>query len=75
MTPFKGDLFFSALKIRGREAINEDIAKELKRRHKKIILGPLSGPEEANLALRLGADGLYAEKPEWLLQWLSQNPH
>ena len=71
-SPFKGDVFLSSLVVSKRKSLNEGIAEELHRRFKKIILGPLQNTEEAELALRLGADGLYAEKPEWLLQWLRE---
>lgn len=68
--PFKGDIYLAPLKLMQRSSINEGIAQELLRRFKKIIIGPLDKPEEAEQALSLGAQGLYTEKPEWLLQWL-----
>ena len=37
------------------------------RRYKKIILGPLQNQEDVDLALSLGADGIFLEKPEWYL--------
>jgi hypothetical protein len=68
--PFKGDVFLSSLIVSKRRTLNEKISQELHRRFKKIVLGPLKDIDEAQQALSLGADGLYTEKPEWLLQWL-----
>jgi hypothetical protein len=71
-TPFKGDLFFANLKLHQRQAITPAIAGELLRRNKKIILGPLTSIEEYQLALSLGAHGVFVEHPEWLLQELDK---
>jgi hypothetical protein len=60
---FKGDVFFTSISYRNRETITAEISKELKRRHKKIILGPLSNKEEVDKALALGADGLFLADP------------
>jgi hypothetical protein len=70
--PFKGDVYFTSLKINHRAAINERISEELQRRHKPIIVGPIYNIEEAKLVQSLGVAGIYVEKPEWLLQWLSE---
>lgn len=71
-TPFKGDVYFTNLKIRNKNALTEAITKELKRRKIPIIVGPVDNIDEAQSALSLGADGLFVKKPEWLLQWMNQ---
>ena len=72
--PFKGDIYFAPLRLKKRETINSGINEELVRRYKKVILGPLHSKDEVELALSLGADGLYVENPEDALQVLSQKP-
>lgn len=61
--PFKGDLFISAFKYRNIPTLNRDIALELKKRFKKIILGPLSNETEIQQAMELSADGLFIVDP------------
>ncbi|PIS11056.1 MAG: hypothetical protein COT73_05980 [Bdellovibrio sp. CG10_big_fil_rev_8_21_14_0_10_47_8] len=61
--PFKGDVFFGPLIYRGRSTINSDIVIEMKRRFKKVFLGPLLSQEEVDKAIALGADGLFVEDP------------
>lgn len=73
-TPFKGDLYFTPLRVKNRAALTPEIGTELKRRYKPIVLGPLYDLQQVDLAQSLGADGLYFENPDVLLQWLSQHP-
>lgn len=61
--PFKGDLFFGPLNYMSRPTINRDIVTELKKRFKKIILGPLKSSEEINQAMELSADGFFIVDP------------
>lgn len=61
--PFKGDVFISAFKYRNIPTLNRDIALELKKRFKKIILGPLSNETEIQQAMELSADGLFIVDP------------
>lgn len=71
-TPFKGDAFITPLHYKERETINQEIKEELERRHKPLILGPLHNEDDVKQALSLGSEGLYVEKPEWALQWMSE---
>jgi hypothetical protein len=63
-TPFKGDVYIGPLQQKNVTLLTEAVARELKRRHKKIIAGPLHTKEEIDLALRLGADGVFIDQPE-----------
>lgn len=65
--PFKGDAYVGALGIKGVPSLDTEIVNELKRRHKKIILGPIFTKEELATAQSLGADGLFVEDPLILL--------
>lgn len=60
---FKGDVLFVNLKYRGRDNIDSDIVLEMKRRFKKIFIGPLAAQKEVQQALALGADGLFVQDP------------
>ena len=61
--PFKGDVLFVGLKYRGRDTIDHDIVMEMKRRFKKVFVGPLSTKEDVQAALALGVDGLFVQDP------------
>ncbi len=65
--PFKGDVLFVPLQIRKRETIDRDIALEMKRRFKKVFIGPLANAEDVAQAKALGADGLFVEDPFLIL--------
>ncbi len=67
--PFKGDVFISPFKLLGRTAFNEDILTEIRRRNKKIILGPIGNKAEFDDASRLKADGLLIENLSDFLAW------
>lgn len=67
--PFKGDVFIAPLKILGRSAFNEEILKEVHRRNKKVILGPISNKSEYDDASRLKADGQLIENLSDFLAW------
>ena len=62
-TTFKGDVYLGPFKQKGILLLTESIFKELKRRGKKVIIGPLESKDELEQALRLGADGIVMEKP------------
>jgi hypothetical protein len=66
--PFSGDVFFAPLKYRGREAVSRDIVMEMKRRFKKVILGPLKNADEVNEAKAYEPDGLFVEDPLLVLK-------
>ena len=62
-TPFKRDVYVGPISWRKIQTITPAIVTELKRRHLKVILGPLSSQEEVKLALSLGADGIVIPDP------------
>lgn len=66
--PFKGDVIFVPLQYRNRDTIDRDMAMEMKRRFKKIFVGPLGTPEEVEQAKELGADGFFVEDPFLILK-------
>jgi hypothetical protein len=61
--PFKGDILISELRSGKVELVSLAIVKELKRRFKKILVGPLKNKQEIDTALSLGSDGLFVEDP------------
>lgn len=69
---FQGDVFVAPFKILNRPAFNDDVILEAKRRHKKIILGPVQSEEEFRLAQRHQANGYITENLPQLLTWLDQ---
>jgi hypothetical protein len=71
-TQFKGDVFISPFTLLKRPAFNDDIVAEMKRRHKKIFLGPISTKEQLDDAKRLGADAYITEDLPQLQEWLDQ---
>lgn len=65
--PFKGDVFVTELMTHGRPNYSPAILKELKRRFKRVFLGPLKNKDEIQLAESLDVDGLFVEDPLLLL--------
>jgi glycerophosphoryl diester phosphodiesterase len=65
-TPFQGDVYVGPFKQKNVELLTEKVAQEIKRRGQKIIVGPVQTLEEYNLALRLGADGVFIDHEELL---------
>ncbi len=60
---FAGDVFFAPLKYRDRAAVSKGIVQEMKRRFKKVFLGPLKTKEEVTAAREFEPDGLFVEDP------------
>ncbi|GIL18191.1 MAG: hypothetical protein BroJett040_19420 [Oligoflexia bacterium] len=69
-TPLKGDVFIGSLKHKKVDMFNSDIAKELQRRHKKIILGPLKTEAEFTEAIQYQPDGFFTDQIPLLHQFL-----
>lgn len=63
-TPFKRDIYITPLKYRKRKMINQDIVDELRRRNKRIIIGPLENQQDLELAQTFKPDGLILTKFE-----------
>jgi hypothetical protein len=63
---FKGDVFIAPFKISKRNAFNADIIAEMRRRHKRILLGPLKSAEEYVKAQSYSPDGYIFESLEQL---------
>ena len=61
-TPFKGDVYIGPFQQKHVPLLTETIFQEIKRRGKKVIIGPLQSKEEIDLALRLGADGVFIDQ-------------
>lgn len=73
-TQFKGDVFISPFKIQNRVAFNDDIISEMRRRKKRVLLGPIRTESEFTEASRLQADGYITDDLPKLLQLLGQGP-
>lgn len=56
-TPFRGDFYFAPLLWRKIPMMSHEIAAEIRRRQKVLILGPLENEKELQQAESLGADG------------------
>jgi glycerophosphoryl diester phosphodiesterase len=72
-TEFKGDVFVAPFKVMNRPAFNEDIINEMKRRHKRIFLGPVQSKEEFDEASRYQVNGYITDNLPQLMQWLDQH--
>jgi hypothetical protein len=68
-TPFKGDVYIAPFILVGRPAFHENTLEELRRRHKKIILGPALDKKEFDDAIRLKSDAIIVEKLSDYLEW------
>nr|BFD61477.1 hypothetical protein BdHM001_01580 [Bdellovibrio sp. HM001] len=73
-TQFKGDVFVAPFTLMKRPAFNDDIITEMRRRNKRIFLGPIETTEQFAEASRHKADGLITENLPELLQLLNQGP-
>ena len=73
-TQFKGDVFIAPFKIGKRAAYNDNVIAEMRRRNKKVILGPIENQNELNEALRLQADGYVTTNLTDLLSRLNLGP-
>lgn len=65
-TPFKGDVYIGPFQQKNVNILSPEVAAEVKRRGKRLIAGPLATKEEIDLALGLGADGVFIDQPELL---------
>ncbi|MFN7728649.1 MAG: hypothetical protein ACK5P7_05800 [Bdellovibrio sp.] len=65
-TPFQGDIYVGPFRQKNVELLTEKVAQELKRRGHKMIIGPVQTLDDYNLALRLGADGVFIDQEEVL---------
>ncbi len=61
--PFKGDVMMTPLQYLKRNTVNTEIVFEMKRRFKKVILGPLQTLEEVQAAQEMKPDGLFLADP------------
>ena len=66
--PFQGDVFFSPLQYRDRNAVSREIVLEMKKRFKKVFLGPLKNQEELTKAQEFEPDGFFVEDPFLILK-------
>lgn len=64
--PFKGDVYVASPFWRTQQLVDENLRAEIKRRKKKMILGPLLTKEDLDLALRLEPEGVIIPNPEFL---------
>lgn len=61
--PFKGDVLMTPLRYLNRETVNAEIVGEMKRRFKKVILGPIRTAEDLDVARSLKPDGIFLADP------------
>lgn len=71
-TPFKGDVFIAPFTLLGRPAFHESTLEEIRRRQKKIVLGPALNKTEFDAASRLNPDAIIFEKLTDYLDWSGQ---
>jgi len=70
--PFKGDIYWTSLKDKGVELINETIAIEMKRRHKQILLGPINSEADLKKAMEYQPFAVGTYNLNWLQENLSR---
>lgn len=68
-TPFKGDVLIAPFVLLGRPAFHESTLEEVRRRNKKVVLGPALDKKEFDDAVRLKADGIVVENFSEYLEW------
>lgn len=73
-TQFKGDVFIAPFTLLKRPAFNSDIIEEMRRRNKRIFLGPIQNEAQLAEASRYKADGYITENLPELLRLLGQGP-
>lgn len=73
-TQFKGDVFIAPFKIMKRPAFNDDIIVEMRRRNKRIFLGPIENESQFADATRYKAEALITTNLPELLRLLNQGP-
>ena len=71
-TQYKGDVFIAPFRIMKRDAFNEDILIEMRRRHKRIYLGPVENLDQLKTAVNAKADGFITENLPQLLKLQSE---
>ncbi len=71
-TQYKGDVFIAPFSISKRPAFNDDVIAEMRRRHKRIYLGPIENQGQFDVAAKYQADGYITENLPQLLEWLKQ---
>ncbi|MDG0814779.1 PI-PLC domain-containing protein [Bdellovibrio svalbardensis] len=69
-TQYKGDVFIAPFTILKRPAFNDDIITEMRRRHKRIYLGPIESQSQFDIAAKVKADGYITENLPQLLQMM-----
>ena len=73
-TQFKGDVFLAPFIVQKRKPFNEDIMAEMRRRKKRIFLGPIQNKAQLEEAQKYQADGLITENLTELQRLLGQGP-
>lgn len=73
-TQFKGDVYVAPFKVQNRPAFNENIIAEVRRRNKRIYLGPITTAEELSYAQKIKADGYIINNLEEFLKLPHQGP-
>ena len=69
-TQYKGDVFIAPFRIMNRPGFNADIIEEMRRRHKRIFLGPIQKIEQFKEAQDYKADGYITDNLPQLLEWM-----
>lgn len=72
-TQYSGDVFIAPFKVLDRPAFNDDVIAEMRRRHQKVYLGPITTRVQLDDAKRLNADGYITKNLSELLSWLDQS--
>lgn len=73
-TQFKGDVFIAPFTIMKRPAFNDDIITEMRRRNKRIFLGPIENEQQFAEASRIKVEGYITNNLPELLRLLGQGP-
>ncbi|MNJ93486.1 hypothetical protein D3C87_111680 [compost metagenome] len=73
-TQFKGDVFIAPFTLMKRPAFNQDIIEEMRRRHKRIFLGPIESKAQFDQAKSIEANGYITTDLAQLKSWLDQDP-
>ena len=67
---FKGDVFIAPFKIMNRPIFNDNVIAEMKRRKKKIFLGPIKTEEDFKRAVNYQVEGYITDDLQQLESWM-----
>jgi glycerophosphoryl diester phosphodiesterase len=73
MAPLLGDVLIAPMQIRGHDVVQEDLIREVHRRHKKFFVSDVDDPNTLTHLRQLGVDGVISNRPAAIWPLFKQN--